>query len=112
MGLDNPALFTIFVDGTRGTAEPGDPSNPAGVYQPEFRQPLALSNFPTCKPGERAAQRCYENTYNGLGALCTAGRRVLRTRQVDYTDRLRVFSYIAGPGQAPSQYHFPLKYCA
>ena len=63
MGLDNPALFTIFIDGTRGTAEPGDPSKPAGVYQPELRQPLALSNFPTCKPGERAAQRCYENTY-------------------------------------------------
>ena len=63
MGLDNPALFTIFIDGTRGTAEPGDPSKPAGVYQPELRQPLALSNFPTCKPGERAAQRCYDNTY-------------------------------------------------
>jgi len=63
MGLDNPALFTIFVDGMRGTAEPGDPSKPAGVYQPEYRQPLALGNFPTCKPGERAAQRCYENTY-------------------------------------------------
>ena len=24
-GLDNPALFSIFVDGARGTAEPGDP---------------------------------------------------------------------------------------
>ena len=63
-GLDNPALFSIFVDGARGTAEPGDPSKPAGVYQPELRQPLALNTFPTCKPGERAAQRCYENTYN------------------------------------------------
>ena len=50
MRLDNPALFTIFVDGARGTAEPGDPSNPAGVFQPEFRQPLALGSFPTCKP--------------------------------------------------------------
>jgi len=64
MGLDNPALFTIFVDGARGTADPGDPSQPAGVYQPEFRQPLALGTFPTCKPGAGAAQRCYENTYN------------------------------------------------
>ena len=64
MGLDNPALFTIFIDGTRGTADPGDPSKPAGVYQPEFRQPLALGSFPTCKPGLDAAQRCYENTYN------------------------------------------------
>jgi hypothetical protein len=63
-GLDNPALFSIFVDGARGTAEPGDPSKPAGVYQPELRQPLALNTFPTCKPDERAAQRCYENTYD------------------------------------------------
>jgi len=63
-GLDNPALFSIFVDGARGTAEPGDPSKAAGVYQPELRQPLALSAFPTCKPGEQAAQRCYENTYS------------------------------------------------
>ena len=63
-GLDNPALFSIFVDGARGIAEPGDPSKAAGVYQPELRQPLALSAFPTCKPGEQAAQRCYENTYS------------------------------------------------
>jgi len=63
-GLDNPALFTIFIDGTRGIAEPGDPSKPAGVYQPELRQPLALKAFPTCNQGARAAQRCYENTYN------------------------------------------------
>ena len=64
MGLDNPALFTIFIDGTRGTAAPGDPSKPAGVYQPEFRQPLALGAFPTCRLGVGAAQRCYQNTYN------------------------------------------------
>ncbi|QFU74438.1 DUF3604 domain-containing protein [Halioglobus maricola] len=63
MGLDNPALFTIFVDGARGAAKPGDPSKPVGVYQPESRQPLALANFQTCKPGQRASQRCYENTY-------------------------------------------------
>ena len=63
MGLSNPALFTIFVDGARGTAEAGDPAKPAGVYQPQLRQPLELGNFPTCKPGERAAQRCYDNTY-------------------------------------------------
>ena len=63
IGLDNPALFTIFVDGTRGTAEPGDPSKPAGVYQPELREPLALSAFPNCSPGDYAAQRCYKNTY-------------------------------------------------
>ena len=64
MGLDNPGLFTIFIDGTRGTAAPGDPSKPAGVYQPEFRQPLALGAFPTCRLGVGAAQRCYQNTYN------------------------------------------------
>ena len=62
MGMDNPSLFTTFVDGARGTAAPGDPSLPAGVYQPEYRQPLELSNFPTCKPGEAAAERCYNNT--------------------------------------------------
>ena len=42
MGMDNPALFSIFVDGARGTAEAGDPSQPAGVYQAELRQPLDI----------------------------------------------------------------------
>ena len=63
MGMDNPALFSIFVDGARGTAEAGDPSQPAGVYQAELRQPLDMSQMPTCKGGKDVAQRCYDNTY-------------------------------------------------
>jgi len=63
MGMDNPALFSIFVDGARGTAQPGDPSQSAGVYQAELRQPLDISQMPTCKGSEGAAQRCYDNTY-------------------------------------------------
>ena len=63
MGMDNPALFSIFVDGARGTAEAGDPSQPAGVYQAKLRQPLDISQMPTCKGGKDAAQRCYDNTY-------------------------------------------------
>lgn len=63
MGMDNPALFSIFVDGARGTAQPGDPSQSAGVYQAELRQPPDISQMPTCKGSEGAAQRCYDNTY-------------------------------------------------
>jgi len=63
-GLANPALFSIFVDGKRGTADLGDPTKPAGVYQAKVRQPLKAGAFPTCKWGDGTAERCYDNTGN------------------------------------------------
>ena len=34
----NPMIFKTLTKGVRGTATPGDPSKPAGVYQPATRQ--------------------------------------------------------------------------
>lgn len=59
--LPNPMVFKILVDGLRGTAGPGDPSKPAGVYQQTIRQPLQPGSFPTCKIGTGALERCYDN---------------------------------------------------
>lgn len=59
--LPNPAVFKILVDGLRGTAPPGDPSKPAGVYQQTTRQPPAQGSFPTCKLGDATPERCYKN---------------------------------------------------
>jgi Protein of unknown function (DUF3604) len=57
----NPMIFKILVDGLRGTAGPGDPLKPAGVYQQTTRQPLKPGSFPTCKFGNGALERCFKN---------------------------------------------------
>lgn len=59
--LPNPMVCKILVDGLAGTAAPGDPSKPAGVYQQTIRQPLNPGAFPTCKFGDGALDRCYKN---------------------------------------------------
>lgn len=59
--LPNPMIFKIMAKNARGAAEPGDPSNPAGVYQQTIRTPLKPGAFPTCKWGDGTPQRCNEN---------------------------------------------------
>ena len=54
MGLDNPALFTIFVDGTRGTAEPGDPSKPAGFISLNY---VSLLHWAPSQPVSQESAR-------------------------------------------------------
>jgi hypothetical protein len=60
----NPMIFQTLAKAVRGTAAPGDPSKPAGVYQQTTRQPLKPGAFPTCRVGDGAAQRCHENALN------------------------------------------------
>tara|TARA_B110000503_G_scaffold21070_1_gene31941 strand:- start:387 stop:2426 length:2040 start_codon:yes stop_codon:yes gene_type:complete len=57
----NPKIFQILAANARGTAAPGDPSMPAGVYQQTARQPLTPGSFPTCKFGDGAFERCIKN---------------------------------------------------
>jgi len=57
----NPMIFQTLAKAVRGTAPPGDPSLPAGVYQQKIRQPLKPGAFPTCRFGDGASERCYEN---------------------------------------------------
>ncbi|MDH5171917.1 MAG: DUF3604 domain-containing protein [Gammaproteobacteria bacterium] len=57
----NPMIFQILTGRVRGKAVPGDPSKPAGVYQPVLRQPPRPDSFPTCKFGEDALERCVKN---------------------------------------------------
>jgi len=57
----NPKIFQILTGRVRGKAVPGDPSKPAGVYQPVLRQPPRPDSFPTCKFGEDALERCVKN---------------------------------------------------
>jgi hypothetical protein len=59
--LPNPRIFQIFAGAARGTAELGDTSKPAGVYQQTARTPLSAGAFPTCKLGDGTPARCYEN---------------------------------------------------
>jgi hypothetical protein len=59
--IQNPMIFKIFAKNARGTAELGDISKPAGVYQQTTRQPLKPGAFPTCKWGDGTPERCYEN---------------------------------------------------
>jgi len=61
VNLPNPAVFQILVNGLRGTADQGDLSKPAGVYQQTTRQPPTSGTFPTCRLGDGAAERCYKN---------------------------------------------------
>lgn len=60
----NPKIFQILAGRARGTAELGDPSKPAGVYQQTSRQAPKAGLFPTCRFGENALERCYENASN------------------------------------------------
>ena len=57
----NPMIFQILAGKARGVAAPGDPSKPAGVYQRTTRRPLKPGSFPTCRVGDGALERCYEN---------------------------------------------------
>jgi hypothetical protein len=57
----NPMIFKTLTKGVRGTATPGDPSKPAGVYQPTTRQSPKPGSFPTCKFGDGALERCIKN---------------------------------------------------
>jgi hypothetical protein len=57
----NPMIFQTLTKAVRGTAAPGDPSKPAGVYQRTTRQRLKPGAFPTCRVGDGASERCYEN---------------------------------------------------
>lgn len=57
----NPRIFQILASKARGTAAPGDPSKPAGVYQPTSRKPPKPGSFPTCKFGDGALERCIKN---------------------------------------------------
>jgi hypothetical protein len=57
----NPMIFQILTKGVRGTASPGDPSKPAGVYQPTTRKPPKPGSFPTCRFGDGALERCIKN---------------------------------------------------
>lgn len=57
----NPMIFKILTSAVRGKAEPGDPSKPAGVYQPMPRQGPKPGAFPTCRFGDGALERCIEN---------------------------------------------------
>ncbi|MEH6552362.1 MAG: DUF3604 domain-containing protein [Pseudomonadales bacterium] len=57
----NPMIFQTLTKGVRGKADPGDPSKPAGVYQPITRKPPKAGSFPTCRFGDGAFERCYEN---------------------------------------------------
>ena len=57
----NPMIFQILTSRVRGKAVPGDPSKPAGVYQPTSRRPPEPGAFPTCRFGDGALDRCLEN---------------------------------------------------
>ena len=57
----NPMIFKTLTKGVRGTATPGDPSKPAGVYQRTTRQSPKPGSFPTCRFGDGALERCLKN---------------------------------------------------
>ena len=54
-------IFKILTSIACGKAEPGDPSKPAGVFQPTKRRPLKACAFPTCRFGDGALERCLDN---------------------------------------------------
>ena len=60
----NPMIFQVLTSAVRGTAAPGDPSKPAGVYQRTSRQSPKPGAFPTCRFGDNAVERCYQNARN------------------------------------------------
>jgi Protein of unknown function (DUF3604) len=60
----NPMIFQTLTKGIRGKATPGDPSKPAGVYQPTTRKSPKPGAFPTCRFGDGALERCLRNAGN------------------------------------------------
>jgi hypothetical protein len=60
----NPQIFQILTSGVRGEANPGDPSQPAGVYQPRVYKSPKPGAFPTCRFGDGALERCLNNAVN------------------------------------------------
>ncbi len=57
----NPGTFSILINAIRGKAPAGDPSKPAGIYQQKIRTPMKPGTFPSCRFGEGAIERCYNN---------------------------------------------------
>ncbi len=57
----NPMIFQILTRGARGKATAGDPSLPAGVFQPTARRSPNPGAFPTCRFGDGALERCINN---------------------------------------------------
>ena len=61
MAQDNPIFLSIIVESARGKGELGDPSLPAGIYQPKARKVPNVDRFPTCNWGDSTIERCYDN---------------------------------------------------
>jgi Protein of unknown function (DUF3604) len=57
----NPMIFQILTKGARGKVVPGDPTKPAGVFQPTSRRSPKPGSFPTCRFGDGALERCLSN---------------------------------------------------
>jgi Protein of unknown function (DUF3604) len=57
----NPMIFQMLTKGARGKAVAGDPSLPAGVFQPTNRRSPKPGSFPTCRFGDGALERCLRN---------------------------------------------------
>jgi len=57
----NPMVFTIGVGRARGEGEAGDPTLPAGVYQPVERPQAKRTFFPTCSIGNGTPEQCADD---------------------------------------------------
>ena len=57
----NPMIFQMLTKGARGKAVAGDPSLPAGIFQPTNRRSPKPGSFPTCRFGDGALERCLRN---------------------------------------------------
>ena len=62
--MPNPAIYQFIVGAARGEEVLGDPSKPAGVYQRTQREKLNQSFPLSCRFGNIASERCFQNTYN------------------------------------------------
>lgn len=60
----NPMIFKTLTKAVRGTANAGDSSKPAGVYERTPRRAPKPGAFPTCRFGDGALDRCYQNASN------------------------------------------------
>ena len=61
MNQDNPIFLGIIVEGARGTADPGDPAVPAGVYQPKVARFRVWIDFRLAIGVAARVERCYDN---------------------------------------------------
>jgi hypothetical protein len=57
----NVEIFQILTKAARGKVVPGDPSLPAGVFQPTYRTSPKPEGFPTCRFGDDSLARCIDN---------------------------------------------------